>query len=348
MSTTTAERTEKPTTRRLRRARREGQIARSQEVMVAAGLVAGLISLRAFGPTAVRTVIDHARTLFAAAGRVPLDGGIASLAGGMVTAGVAPFLAVGTAFGLIAGLGQVGFVLSPGAAKPKLSNLSWRRGLERFRPSVAAWDLARTALKLALFAAVAWEPVRATLLDLVGIRSLGRALSLTAELTWTLLLRAALLSVVIGAADYVFARRRISRGLRMTKDEVRREMKDQEGDPVVKARRRRRAVELSRNRIINVAAADVVVTNPTHYAVALAYRPPEPAPRVVAKGTDRMARRMRKTAHRHGVPVIEHRPLARSLYRRVKVGQFIPAALYEAAAVVLAEAYRRRPRRRAA
>lgn len=316
--------------------------------MVAAGFLAGLVSLRAFGPAAARAVIDDGRLLFAAAGRVPLDGGIASLAGRMIVAGIAPFLAVGTAFGLIAGFGQVGFVLAPEAARPKLSNLSWRRGLERLKPSTAGWELVRTALKLALFAAVAWSPIRATILDLAGIRSLGRALSAAAELTWTLLLRATLLSVVIGAADYAFARRRISRGLRMTKDEVRREMKDMEGDPVAKSRRRRRAVELSRNRVINVATADVVVTNPTHYAVALAYSPPEPAPRVVAKGTDRMARRIRKTAHRHGVPVIEHRPLARSLYRRVKVGQFIPAALYEAAAVVLAEAYRRRPRRRAA
>ena len=121
-----------------------------------------------------------------------------------------------------------------------------------------------------------------------------------------------------------------------------------EGDPLIKSQRRRRAIEVTRNRLINVATADVVVTNPTHFAVALAYNPPEPAPRVVAKGTDRQAKRIRRMAARHGVPIIEHRPLARALFRKSKVGHFVPAALYEAAAIVLAEAYRRQPRRRAA
>src|SRR5690606_2260219 len=120
------------------------------------------------------------------------------------------------------------------------------------------------------------------------------------------------------------------------------EAKQTEGDPLVKAQRRRRAQELSRNRMLReVAGADVVVTNPTHLAVALRYRDGEPAPRVVAKGADRLAAKIRKIAYRNGILVTEDKPLARALYRRCKVGAFIPGALYEAVAVVLAVAYRR-------
>lgn len=131
----------------------------------------------------------------------------------------------------------------------------------------------------------------------------------------------------------------------MSMQEVKQEHKDSEGDPLVKSQRRRRAVELSRNRMLrDVALADVVITNPTHFAVALRYADGEGAPRVVAKGADKLAAKIRGLAHRHGVLVTENKPLARALYRRCKVGHYVPAALYEAVAVVLAVAYRRRGR----
>ncbi len=116
---------------------------------------------------------------------------------------------------------------------------------------------------------------------------------------------------------------------------------------MVKSARRRRAMEMSRNRMIaDVATADVVVTNPTHLAIALHYDAEEAAPRVVAKGANKLAAKIRKEAYRNGVLVLEDKPLARTLYRRVKVGHFVPTALFEAVATVLAVAYRRRARRR--
>jgi flagellar biosynthetic protein FlhB len=144
-------------------------------------------------------------------------------------------------------------------------------------------------------------------------------------------------------ADYLVTRVRTKRSLRMTRRELLQEHKEMEGDPLVRMQRRRRHRELSRNRMIaDVATADVVITNPTHLAVALRYRPGEPAPRVVAKGAGRLAQRIRRVAYRHGILVREDPPLARAIYGRCRVGQFIPPALYEAVAIVLAVAYRRR------
>ena len=132
----------------------------------------------------------------------------------------------------------------------------------------------------------------------------------------------------------------------MSKQELKEEYKSSEGDPMVRSARRQRAREMSRNRMIfDVATADVVVTNPTRLAIALKYEDDEPAPRVVAKGANRLAAKIRTEARRNGVPVIEDKPLARALFRRIKIGHFIPGNLFEAVAAVLAVAYRRKARR---
>jgi flagellar biosynthetic protein FlhB len=166
---------------------------------------------------------------------------------------------------------------------------------------------------------------------------------------WAIVIRAAGLAIVIAGADYTVTRFRHNKEMKMTKQEMREEFKTSEGDPHVRAARRQRAREMSRNRMIfDVANADVVVTNPTRLAIALKYEPDEVAPRIVAKGANKIAAKIRAEARRNGVPLIENKPLARSLYRRVKVGGFVPANLFEAVAAVLAVAYRRRPRRRVA
>lgn len=308
-------------------------------------MVSALVALRAFGPGAARSIVDDTRLLLGIAGSNPSGTAVRTLAVDMLVAGIVPALAIAAALGTAAAVAQVGFVYAPKAATPKLSNLSPKKGLQRFKPSVAGWELARSALKLGLLGAVAWEPVTSGMTRIAATRSLGRSLGEVGSMIGTVLLRASLLALLVALADYAMNRVRSTKQLKMTRQEVKQEAKDSEGDPHIRAQRRRRATEMSRNRIINVATADVVVTNPTHYAIAISYRPPEPAPRVVAKGTDGRAKRIRKEAYRHGIPVIEHRPLARALYRTAKVGLFIPATLYEATAVVLAAAYRRTRRR---
>lgn len=337
-----AARTEKATPQRLRKAKKEGQVARSAEVPVAVSLLATVAALAVFG----RPIIDQgllglraaltgmgSPDAFASVGRDAFR--LAIVMGG-------PIIAVATFGAVIAGVAQVGIRLTPELAKPKLNRLDPRKGLEKFKPSVAGWELIRSTAKLAAVAIVVW-PTLAAWRDHLGTdRTLAGGIDRLSTAYGGILLRAALLALVIAGADLLYQRRRVAKQLRMTKDEVRREHKDAEGDPLLRSARRRRASELSRNRMLSDAAgADVLLVNPTHLAVALRYDPDDGAPRVVAKGADRVADTLRAIAHRGGIPVVADKPLARTLFRQCKVGHHVPAALYEAVAVVLAVAYRR-------
>jgi flagellar biosynthetic protein FlhB len=339
------DKTEQPTERKKREARREGRVPKSQEVGAAISMVALLFSLRIIAPGVGEKIAIHTRTLFTSAGTASLDTGIGGQVLAMFVAGLLPFLAVATILGIAGGLAQVGFVLAPKAAKPKISHLSLKKGLQKFKPSVFGWELARTALKLGLLIILFWGPTTAWINRLGEPLGLADALDFAGGQVFTLAIRATILAVSIAAADYSVVRYRNNKELKMSKQEVKDEAKNTEGNPLLKQARRRRAIEMSRNRMIfDVARAHVVVTNPTHFAVALRYDAGEPAPRVLAKGTNKIAAKIKAEAYRNGVTVLENKPLARSLYRTSKVGSYVPAALFEAVATVLAVAYRRRRR----
>lgn len=340
-----SDKTQKPTPRRLEKARREGQIAKSPEVAIAVGLGATLIALRTIAPMSGRVVMDRTSRLLSTAGNQSFD-----LVGtdivAIMLATVVPVVALATFSALVAGYGQVGFVFAPTAAKPKLSNLSLKRGLGKFKPSTISWELVKTAAKLGLLIAIVWGPLTAAVTDVLAAGSFSGGIAEVSNAAWIIVLRTALVATVIAAADYGINRWRIGGELKMTVQELKQESKDSDGSPEMKAQRRKRASEISRNRMIaDTTTADVVVTNPTHFAVALKYVAGDPAPRVVAKGTNRLARKIRRTARRHGVPVIEDKMLARALYRKVRVGSYVPTALFEAVALLLAAAYRRKRRR---
>jgi flagellar biosynthetic protein FlhB len=335
--------TEKPTPRRQREARREGRTARSQEVAVAVSLLGSLITIPLVMPAVGKVFAEHTRQLFVAAPRgirVASDHVLGMFAGALL-----PFLAVALVAGVGAGVMQVGFTYAPKALKPKLSHLSPAKGLQRFKPSIMGWEFLRNVLKLGLLAAIVLDPLIRFVKELASPLGLAVSLDMIGREIWILMLRAAGLAVAIAVFDYLVNRRRITQELKMTRQELRDEMRHSEGDPMVRARRRRMHLDFSRNRMIReVGTADVVVTNPTELAVALRYERHEGAPRVVAKGAAKLAARIRAEAYRNGVPVVERKPLARALYKTVKVGRQIPATLYEAVAVVLAVAYRRRRR----
>jgi flagellar biosynthesis protein FlhB len=311
---------------------------------VFASLVGGLLTLRVFGGPAAEVVREETHRLFAVGSGAELPTGLlVESAGRMIIATSGPFLAVALVVAIVAGVAQVGFKPTPKAAKPKLSHLSPKKGLERFKPAKASWELVRTALKIGLLALLVWDPMRQWADQLSTIRGLDASLEQTVGQAWTLLLRVVALAAVIAAADYAFNRWKTSKDLRMSKQDVKQEHKNTEGDPLVRGQRRRRQSELSRNRMLrDLGQADVVVVNPTHVAVALRYGADDAAPRVIAKGADHLAARIRAEAYRVGIPVTQDVPLARALYRQCKVGQHVPAALYDAVAVVLAMAYRRR------
>jgi flagellar biosynthetic protein FlhB len=245
----------------------------------------------------------------------------------------------------VAGGLQTGFMFAPDALKPKLSNLSLKKGLQRYKPMTMVWEAVRSMMKLGLGALMIWGPIRVAVQRSTTVSGLMEWLRFTGTQATTMFVRLAALAALLAAADFAMTKFRTGRSLRMTKQETRQESKEEEGDPLVRSHRRRRHAEIARHNMIReTAAADVVLTNPTHLAVALRYAPNEPAPRVVAKGSGTLALKLRATAYRHGVMVREDKALARAIYRRCKVGHFVPAALFEAVAVVLAAAYRRRRR----
>jgi flagellar biosynthetic protein FlhB len=305
-----------------------------------------VLAIRFMGPPAAREITQQVRGILAGSGSGTISPQLGSDVIGMLMIGLVPFLLAAVVFGIAGGVMQVGFTLAPKAAMPKLSNLSLKKGLNRFKASVFLWELVKAVGKVGLLVAFIWGPLMAWMDRLGQPLGIGDAVDFTGDQVWAIVLRAAGLAVVIAGADYGVTRFRHNRDMKMTKQEMREEFKTSEGDPMVRSARRQRAREMSRNRMIyDVANADVVVTNPTRLAIALEYDPDEPAPRVVAKGANKLAAKIRAEARRNGVPVIENKPLARTLYRRVKLGGFVPANLFEAVAAVLAVAYRRRPRR---
>lgn len=318
---------------------------KSVEVSTALSLLAGLIAIKAFVPLVTGSIVDGARGIWANAGAGISRDALAGDASRMFLVGAAPFLGTALVLGVVGGFAQTGFAFAIAAAKPKLSNLSLKRGLGQLKPGRAGWSLLKESLKVGIFFLAVKGPITSWMADFTTTKSLSAWVTSTSTMVWLALIRAVVLGFVIGAADYLVAKRRVNKQIKMSKQEVKEEHKSNEGDPRIKGQRRRRAQELSRNRMMSeVGNADVVITNPTHYAVALKYVDGEPAPRVVAKGADHLALKIRKLAYRHGVLVQQDPPLARAIYRRCKVGQFIPSALYEAVAVVIATAYRRRLR----
>lgn len=332
-------RTEQPTPRRLREARRRGEVARSAELTGAAALLAGLAGLAAAGPG---TAAELARLLRAALAAAPAGtqdpaAALRDGAGAVLRLVAAPGLAA-LAGGALAGALQAGMGFFPEALRPRLERIDPIRGLRRLlspsRLLQAALGVAKAAALLAVLAA--WLRQSAGLARLArggpgsALRAapalLGLGLSLAAAFA------------AFGALDWALARRRHRRALMMTRDEVRREQKEDEGDPAHRAERRRRHRALLEAG--PVSRATVVVVNPTHLAVALQHeRGGEEAPRVVAKGAGRSAARIRSAARRAGVPIVRDVPLARALHRLAEVGDEIPEELYEAAATVLAHLY---------
>ncbi|MTV27328.1 EscU/YscU/HrcU family type III secretion system export apparatus switch protein [Nitriliruptoraceae bacterium ZYF776] len=335
-------RTEKATPQRLKKARDDGQVARSQEIPVAVSLLTLVATLAIAGRPIIDRAQDELRAALQGSSAADALGNAGDHALSLAVATAGPFLLAATLAGLAGGVAQVGFKINMKLAKPKLKNLDPRKGLEKLKPGTASWELIRSTAKLAAVTVVTW-PVIAVWREHLGTdRTLAGGIQRLSSAYSGILVRAALLAGLIAAADYAWQKRKLNNQLKMSKDEIRREHKDAEGDPHVRGQRRRRASELSRNRMLaDAATADVLLVNPTHLAVALRYDPADGAPRVVAKGADRIADKLRTVARRNGVPVTRDVPLARALFSSCKVGQHVPGALYEAVAVALAVAYRR-------
>jgi type III secretion protein U len=335
-----ASRTEEPTPRRLREARRRGEVARSAELSGAAALIAGLAGVAFAGPGLCADLarLVRAGLARAAAGSADPVAVLRDATAAVLRLALVPAAAALVAGALCAAL-QAGFGLAPEALRPRLERIDPFKGLRRL---VDPSQLARAGLgvvKAAVLAAVlaAWLRERAAPLAQLP-RADAAALLRAAPALLGLLWRLAAAFLAFGVVDWALARRRHLRSLRMTRDEVRREHREDEGDPGHRAERRRRHRALLEAG--PVSRATVVVVNPTHVAVALRHeRRGEDAPRILAKGVGLAALRIRSAARRAAVPIVRDVPLARALYRLADVGDEIPEELYEAAAAVLAHLY---------
>jgi type III secretion protein U len=341
------ERTEAPSPRRLREARRSGQVAVSAELTGAAALVGGLGALAAVGPALLSEAARRLAAAIPAAVLVPTDPAVAgaklmAAAGALARAALLP-CAGAAAAATLAGLLQAGFLLAPAALVPRLERLDPLRGLRRLASPAALAGVALGLLRAAALLAVGALWLREALPSLPGLAGVGaaeawRVLPALGALLW----RLALVLVAFGLVDLLRARRRHQRSLRLTREEARRERREDEGDPQLRGERRR----LHRGLLEAgpVARATVVIVNPTHLAVALRHERGGPdAPRVVAKGAGRAAAGIRSAARRAGVPVVRDVPLAHALHRMCEIGEELPEELYEAAAAILVHLYRPAP-----
>lgn len=335
-------RSEKATPQRRKKARDEGQVPRTQEAGVAASFVGMLTVAAIAGRMMVETASGDLRGILLTAGaeEALVAAAPRALSLGAILAG--PFLFGAVIVGLIAGISQVGVKFNGKLLKPKANRLSIKQGLERFKPKQAAWELFRTVLKLGAVFVVVWPSISSWREHIQNDRTLAGAMDRLSGVFGGIILRATILAIVIALLDFTYQKLKNDQKIMMSRQDIKREFRDSEGDPYQKAARRRRQQDFSRNRMMkDVATADVLVANPTHVVVALRYDPAEGAPRVVAKGADLVADKLKTVARRNGVPITVDIPLARTLFRRCKVGHHIPTELYEAVAIVLAMAYRR-------
>lgn len=324
-----------------------GQVARSKEVHDAFQFAAALIALTYFGRVMVeglsRQMVAGLESVGRTAHRTVTAGDFTGLAlemGLVLVVLVGPIAAASIIGGVGSVVAQGGWVVSWEPLQLNIGRLSPMNGIKRLAPSKAGLDLVRTLLIFVALVWIAYDLVQEVLRQSV---TLGRVNAEQAgALTWQsvaiFLRRSLIVFATIAGADWFLQKYRYRQGLRMTKQEIKDESKMTEGNPEIKGRIRRAQREAARRRMLaSVPKATVVITNPTHIAVALEYqRERMVAPKVVAMGGDLMAERIKKVAREHGVPMVENVALARALYANAEVGDSIPGDLFEAVAEVLA------------
>jgi flagellar biosynthetic protein FlhB len=342
------ERTEQPTERRRTQAREQGNIARSTDLTAALLMLTATGALQFLGGSLFETLARFTLAALSAPPQVKFDldhwlqGNWVLL--GLIATAALPILLLMMAGGLVANVVQVGFLWSPDALLPKWERLSPASGLSRIFSLHSVARLGGSLGKLVVLAAVAFSYLRLHLPMIEQLAGLDTP-ALVMQYGRCLVELAFYLSLsLVGLAifDYGFQFWKHEQDLRMTKQEIREELKEMEGDPQIRSRRRDAHRKLAEARQLkDVAASDVVITNPTEIAVAIQYDPKRmPAPMVVAKGMGEIAAQIRRIAAANGVPILERKPLARALYRQVRVGGVIPADMYEVFVEILAYVYR--------
>lgn len=353
MAETQDERTEEATQTRREEFRRKGQVAQTRELSTALVLLAAAGGIYFLSRLFVQELFE----LFEATYGVGLvamvrEGDIARagvLAGKKLAWLLFPALGLALLVSLGASLVQVGFLQVEDALTPKFERLNPVEGFKKLASRKNLMEGFKSAVKVVLIALLVYWILRAELsvipmLGQMGVSEVGGFLG---RMTAKLFGFVGLAILVLALGDYLFQRWDLEKRMMMTKQEVREENRSREGDPLIKARIRKIQREVANRRMMQkVPTADVIVTNPTHIAVALKYDASLPAPQVIAKGADLLAEKIKNIAKEHSIPIVENKPLARTIFKTIKVGQIIPRELYVAVAEVLSYVYKLRRKMR--
>jgi flagellar biosynthetic protein FlhB len=347
--------TEKATPKRREEARKKGQVAKSTDVNGAVVLMAGLLALSAFGPKMMEQMREGMLAVFAlvATPDVVSQQGVGSLfmlVGQHVALAALPICAVCLLAGFAASAGQVGLKPSFEALKPNFKKLNPASGLKNMFGPNSLFEAGKTISKVSLVAVIATATLYPKLSDVGALVGTPPAdlIPQIAHLILSIAQRAGGAYLLIAAVDYFYQKYRHEKSMKMDKEEIKQEFKQMGLPAEIRNAQKRRAMELSRARMMDsVPSADVIVTNPTHFSVALKYEAGSSAPIVVAKGADNLAFKIREVAKEHGVMIVPDPPLARTLYANVDINRQIPEDLFAAVAQLLAYVYRIAGARRA-
>ena len=341
------EKSEKPSAKKLKDARDKGTVPRSADLVAALSLLAVTTVLARTGATGVTRLRGHlAEGLRDLGGRAHLHltpeslGTMAVSDGVLLALIVAPVMAVAAFVGLAGNLVQSGWVFAPERLTPDFTRLSPSNGFARFAPSQAGITVLKATIAVTIVSTLLYSLSAQAMAETPRLAWMSPSMAAAEgwRWIWRLLIQGGLALLMLAAADVGWQWWRHYQSLKMTKQELRDEAKGSDGNPEVKARVRRIQRDMTRRRMLAaVKTATVVITNPTHFAVALEYkRGAMTAPKVVAKGQDLLAQRIKEIAREAGVPIIENKPLAQGLFKGTEVGDVIPGDLFGAVAEVLA------------
>ena len=351
------EKTEEPTAKKLSDTRKKGQVAKSQELAHSFELLALFIMLRIFGSltrdrlwnivgwsygTMINEVVNSNRSgLTVLTASQVFDQGVIT-----VILAALPFMIGGFIVAFFGNALQFKFKISTEPLKPKLSKFNPINGLKRMFSKQQLFNLFLSIVKIAMIFVIAYSYLVGRLNELFILYELDirQSIALVVDMVIDLGLRISLVYIIIGFADFAFQKWKFKQDVKMTKQEVKDEYKEQEGDPAVKGKQKQKMREASMRRMMNaVPTADVVITNPTHIAVAIKYdADTASAPILVAKGEEYLAQKIKDAAREAGVTIVENKPLARAIYTTVDIDQEIPPELYQAVAEILAMIYTKR------
>ena len=341
------EKTEKATPKKRQDARRKGQVAKSQELVSVAVLLACLVVFYFGSYNMIEKMLDVMRQLFVESARFNIDCNniqhfLVDFANKIFVLLFPLFLAV-FSIALLVNYFQVGFVLSTESIQPKLSKINPINGFQRLFSMKSLVELIKNVFKILIVVFLVYLTIKGEIENFIPLsdQSVGEILVYIGKLAFKIVFRTCLLLIILAIFDYLYQKWEFEKNLKMSKQEVKDEFKQTEGDPIIRARIKRLQREAARKRMMaSVPKADVVITNPTYLAVAIHYDQSKmSAPKVVAKGRGHVAEKIKKIATENKVAIVEDRPLAQILYKMVNVDEVIPTNLYKAVAEVMAFVY---------